>query len=205
MTKNNPRNKVTKRTRALEWWNELPKSGVLMKGDSDYCQVAFCEKYHKGVETITGREIEEIWTKENLNQNIQDSIDVDSYTNDGSHSKPQVDFDCLYATINHMVGNPNLLGEYTKHELNNMFLFFELISKSSTFAHKVHKELNRLNKSNNLTTSEILAWWNNLSQITQDVKAKNYFFDIVNQRYRTKESLTVSEIQQIWFKHKSQQ
>mgnify|MGYP000940733512 CR=1 FL=1 len=130
---------------ALEWWNNLDDSMKM-----NLCRIHFSMRSVSGISVIkslTGREIEQIWRKE-TQQTVVSEIgtkefnDVCTATFGGNlkEEKPQVDFEGLYKYIEAM----NQL--YDTTAIQNLCLFFELLSKSSSFAHKAHKELQRLNK-----------------------------------------------------------
>ena len=132
-----PSNK-TDREKAMEWWNELPISPSKKVLSNSY--------YRREPNSLTGREIEHIWNMEvswkGANQQIQDFIDISSWSNDASNPKPQVDFEMLKETINSFI---KLLDKKSPWS-NNIQLFFSLLSQNASFAHKAHKELQRLNK-----------------------------------------------------------
>lgn len=114
----------TNREKALEWWQYNLSSNQNQE---------LTDKYFPGehYSYLSKREIEEIW-KQETQQNL-----------DGT-TKKQVDFDRVKVTLDFFVTDHNLLERYTKEELENVQLFVELLAKSSTFAHKAHKELNKL-------------------------------------------------------------
>ncbi len=108
----------TDREKALKWWwNEL---------NAPDCQ-KLMNKYQSllnfGI-TIIPDVIEIIWKKE-IQQN-------------------QVNFEHLKKDIKFFIFNDEVKGYFGKKGSENLLLFFELMSKSSTFAHKAHKELNKL-------------------------------------------------------------
>lgn len=112
----------TDREKAIEWWNSLTKNtqltlAALLRGVNSIL----------GLEMVTGREIEQIWRKE---------------TQQEKEEMPQVDFELLSLSVIAVSSNLKL----TKKANLNLKLFFDLLSKSSTFAHKAHKELNKLTK-----------------------------------------------------------
>lgn len=59
--------------------------------------------------------------------------------------KPRVDFEMLKETIRHL---PEVLddGCTSDEYIDNIMLFFHLLSIKPSFAIKAHKELNKLNK-----------------------------------------------------------
>lgn len=67
------KNSTTKRSQAIAWWKNL-RAGHQIILMLEY-KVVGCT--HRNPKDLTGREIEEIWTKETANK-IQDSIDLDS-------------------------------------------------------------------------------------------------------------------------------
>lgn len=127
------------REQAIEWW----------KDQSDNIG-EIADKYHKGCETITGIEIEQIWRKETqqikMNNPYLDGeiITIDKGGKESSEFslKPQVDFESVLGQLRWILND----SDYSLESRNNFGLFFELLSKSSTFAHKAHKELNKLMK-----------------------------------------------------------
>ena len=115
----------TDREKALEWFSELGmRKYSLLKENNLDLGLQFTEGFKS--------KIEEIWKKE-----IQSKCE----------NKQQVDFGLLQRTIQ-MISNYNNIEEieFSKKENDNIQLFFELLTKSSSFAHKAHKELNKLNK-----------------------------------------------------------
>jgi len=59
-----------------------------------------------------------------------------------NNKETQVDFEMLKETINSFI---KLLDKKLPWS-DNLQLFFDLLSKNASFAHKAHKELQRLNK-----------------------------------------------------------
>jgi hypothetical protein len=112
------------REKAIEWWNSL--SGKLK-------QINLIIKYLPNrpkslkLDNITGREIEQIWREE---------------TQQEKEERLQVDFELLKIQVQDFSNDES----YSEGARNNLKLFFDLLSKSSTFAHKAHKELNKLMK-----------------------------------------------------------
>ena len=110
--------------KAIEWWNSL--SGKLK-------QINLIIKYLPNrpkslkLDNITGREIEQIWREE---------------TQQEKEERLQVDFELLKIQVQDFSNDES----YSEGARNNLKLFFDLLSKSSTFAHKAHKELNKLMK-----------------------------------------------------------
>lgn len=116
------------REKAIEWWHnlELDKRNLIYM---DYMGTLNSGRVLKQFE------IEQIWRKE---------------TKQEKEGMSQVDFELLktfkedFTNLSNL--NPVLKGGWIKESLENMYLFVELLSKSSTFAHKAHKELNKLMK-----------------------------------------------------------
>lgn len=146
------------REQAIEWWNSLFGTGK---------QIELCEKYYPeyllyNIKSPDAKDIEQIWRKETQQEleksiiitNVEEKSKVDFETEsillDNSvfdtnvrlTSRPQVDFEMLNMWINNLKNYSNDLTP----QKQNLLLFFELLSKSSTFAHKSHKELNKLMK-----------------------------------------------------------
>jgi hypothetical protein len=84
--------------------------------------------------------IEEIWRKEkSIYQQIFDEIERKESSELAGITRKQVDFKLLNAYVKAM-------GKlYDTPDIKNFVDFFELLAKSSTFAHKAHKELKQLN------------------------------------------------------------
>lgn len=135
MATNDPRNIVTSRARAIEWWSNVVKYPSQKE--------ILCDKYYTNPQkhfiSLTGREIEMIWKAELLKTE--------------SHNlnlKKNVDFEMLLETVKETIITLNTMKgtQYEKpNEGENLELFFNLLSKSSTFAHKAHKELKNLKQS----------------------------------------------------------
>ena len=135
------------RKKAIEWWNNLDDSMKM-----NLCRIHFSMRSVSGISVIkslTGREIEQIWRKETQQESFEDiSVDVmREYKNSILKEKrSQVDFemlrDAVFRSIPAMFGKHHQWGNHVE----NLQLFFDLLSKSSTFAHKAHKELNKLMK-----------------------------------------------------------
>jgi len=115
------------RERAMEWWNNLCRTDkvLLMKE----------ELSDRHPQSLTGREIEKIW-KEKFNNLFE------SFLSEKRNSKGLVDFEMLTASIRTALRG-DIISEYQR---NNFNLFFQKLSESGSFAHKAHKELQRLNK-----------------------------------------------------------
>lgn len=123
------------REQAIEWWNglnDLEKMAL--------CRVYFSMRSVSGISVIkslTDREIEQIWRKE-TQQELERGIVITR------EERPQVDFE-MFNQLQHKRVEFGQIYLSAK-EMDNIKLFFELLSKSSTFAHKAHKELNKLMK-----------------------------------------------------------
>lgn len=133
--------KKSSREQATEWWNSISygkRNSYSLKHLG----------YKAGI-TATEEMIEDIWRKE-TQQDIdfeemrsrisQFEDEIDEMCT--SHQQPQVDFEMLRLTITAISGNLTL----TDTAKMNLQLFFNLLSRSSSFAHKAHKELNKLMK-----------------------------------------------------------
>jgi len=114
------------REQAIEWWINLN----LHQQTQLYLSYFGCKATDKFPD-----EIEQIWRKETHFQGFFEIKKED---------RVQVDFEMLRDSIDDTL---NLMSESMVSDgyIHNLKLFFELLSKSSTFAHKAHKELNRLN------------------------------------------------------------
>ena len=133
------------REKAIEWWNSIPvfEKGLLIHD-------TFNPPLNQRIpEEVTGREIEQIWRRETQQKSsieIQaDKVEEIAFKNLlRKEERLQVDFELLNQIQFKMVSNSTIY--LSMEEMNNIKLFFELLSKSSTFAHKAHKELNKLTK-----------------------------------------------------------
>ena len=125
----------TIREQALEWWNNIKDfdEHSIFKG-----KYGLCFRYYPGREWqyLTGREIEDIWRKETqLNSSPLKSFNLE-----------KVDFYRLSTSIRFLTNIKAVHSDrFTEEELSNIELLFDLLSKSSSFAHKAHKELKKLN------------------------------------------------------------
>ena len=140
--------KKSDREKAIEWWNNIERYNP----DDYNCREYLSERhFNRRSACLTGIEIEQIWRKETQQSNIPDDIFEESeFQQELSAVKrgdlnfflerPQVDFEGLYKYISAM----NQL--YDTVAIQNLCLFFDLLSKSSTFAHKAHKSLKKLMK-----------------------------------------------------------
>jgi len=138
------------REQAIEWWNKLN----IHQQNQLYLSYFGCKATDKFPD-----EIEQIWRKETqqekrgVHQEPLEGFDEDRiFEHEIQHKKKedraQVDFEMLKRTIETQSQVLKVMDgtKYSeKEEYRNFELFFELLSKSSTFAHKAHKELNRLN------------------------------------------------------------
>lgn len=133
----------TDREKAIEWWKNLPDFGnPTNSGKRGLCTQFYNDRMFQH---LTLKEIEEIWRKETqlgLTSEEWDEI---------FEEKKKVDFDIINSVFNTLkflndVGLGKTPVHFTENELNNLQLFFDMMSRSSSFAHKAHKELQRLNK-----------------------------------------------------------
>lgn len=124
------------REKALEWWNKFSFK-------EQYRLSQFNLEYYHRTDQLTGREIEQIWRRETqqLSNNLFNSVNSEDTFNLSfmSEKKEQVDFERLNKYIKAMSQL------YDTEDIKNLVNFFNLLSRSSTFAHKAHKELNKLN------------------------------------------------------------
>lgn len=131
----------TSREQALEWWNNLP---LFIENSKHH----YSDRYYpnRGHNSLTGREIEKIWEKETQKPVYQQIIDTvggeEKFCELAGLTKKQVDFELLQEMYLHTQSGKNAL---CGHWIENFQLFIELLAKSSTFAHKAHKELKKLN------------------------------------------------------------
>lgn len=135
------------REKAIEWWMNIYTTIGRVNLQEKHLGTASL------VRKITDEEIEQIWRKE-TQLNIPE-IGTEEFNNmcqsffsgkpKEEEKREQVDFEMLNnMTLNSDISALKLI--YSKEELDNISLFFELLSKSSSFAHKAHKELNKLNQ-----------------------------------------------------------
>jgi hypothetical protein len=120
--------KKSTREQAMEWWNNLcwTDKFLLMKEE-------FSDRHPQ---SLTGREIEEIWRQ--WHEDFVSKVMGDN--------KKLVDFEMLkYSLPMFEACVDNCQPEWNKYT-NNLKLFFKKLSESGSFAHKAHKELQRLNK-----------------------------------------------------------
>ncbi len=61
MAKNDPRPEITIRAISIHWWNSLTSIDKLLKSEKYFADTGFFER---NFNTLTGREIEEIWKME---------------------------------------------------------------------------------------------------------------------------------------------
>lgn len=131
------------REQAIEWFSKFSSGGKTQLCDMNTQLVGSVRRW----ETLTGREIEQIWRKETQQDSLNSYSDLgDEMFALPKEKRPQVDFGRLSLTLNHILGNEKMHKYYAQSELFNLGLFLELLSKSSTFAHKAHKSLNKLMK-----------------------------------------------------------
>ena len=120
------------REKAIEWWNEFSGLEQTQLCDTNTELIGKVRRR----ETLTGREIERIWRKETQQEHLKEVYIV-------KEEKQQVDFEKLLKTLNECACGERIACD---REAQNLNLFVELLSKSSTFAYKAHKELNKLLK-----------------------------------------------------------
>lgn len=128
------------REQAIKWWNGLstPKQHAL------YLDYFGCRATN-----LFPDEIEQIWRKETQQKSSielqADKVEEIAFKNLlKKEERHQVDFEMLKKEIDYMKNKVDTFA--TTPSTRNMVLFFDLLSKSSTFAHKAHKELNKLMK-----------------------------------------------------------
>ena len=117
------------REKAIEWYDSLP-IGKAMEVRRNF-GVDVTRK------SVTDKEIEQIWRKEKCAEK-----GVQTHKEFEDKIKEQVDFELLKIQIQDFINDES----YSEGARSNLKLFFDLLSKSSTFAHKAHKELQRLNR-----------------------------------------------------------
>ena len=137
------------REQAIEWWNGL-STGEKVFYTSNYMNKSVnAEK----LKYLYEWQIEEIYKKE-TQQELREDYDCCYPRGEqgiivSNHKEiPQVDFEMLKRTINTQIMVLKVTDgtKYNENkEYENFKLFFNLLSKSSTFAHKAHKELKKLN------------------------------------------------------------
>jgi hypothetical protein len=117
----------TNRELALEWWNSFYYH-------TKECQALTDEYFDtaRHFDTLTGMEIEQIWKRE---------VHSKQYPVTPDECKPQVDWEMLKKTISYLPANPNSILFTNDEAIDNMVLFFNMLKKSSSFAHKAHVEL----------------------------------------------------------------
>lgn len=121
---------LSPREQAIKWWDGLPI----------FIYKVYSEKYfgqHWSV--LSEEQIEEIWRKEH-EVFVNKALKGESY-NFGD--KQQVDFELLYKTFQDCTKGERIA---CNKEIQNLSLFVDMMSHSSSFAHKAHKELNKLMK-----------------------------------------------------------
>lgn len=144
------KNELSDRQKAIEWWNSLNQP----QKDQLYLSWFGCKSTDKFPD-----EIEYMWRKETQQNQYHDTV-VDDYsvtdlveTNKKFENdlREKVDFDMLnnlYTDLNNLSKIYEELSniDWYLKQLYNLKLFVKLLSKSSSFAHKAHKELNKLMK-----------------------------------------------------------
>ena len=134
------------REKAIEWWNNISEEDKRKIVNSSEFRLVVVN----GFCWATSFEIEEIWRKETQQKSLiesqADEVEEIAFKNLlRKEKRPQVDFELLHSTIDMIDSYPvDEDVDLNKLERVNLKLFFELLSKSSTFAHKAHKELNKL-------------------------------------------------------------
>jgi hypothetical protein len=117
------------RKQAMKWWNKQTTLTQIK------CTSDFISK-ERNFATLTGREIETIWRQWH----------EDFVSKAMGDNKELVDFEMLkYSLPMFEACVDNCQPEWNKYT-NNLKLFFQKLSESGSFAHKAHKELQRLNK-----------------------------------------------------------
>lgn len=123
--------------KASVWWNGL----------------FFCQQQEYNLEIngnrltwLNSTQIEELYQKiyKPVYQQIIDAVGgEEKFCELAGIPKKQVDFKSIFKILD----KESCYREVSmdEEELDNLKLFIELLAKSSTFAHKAHKELNRLN------------------------------------------------------------
>ena len=109
--------------KAIEWWN-----GLFYNQQQEYNHRVNGDFLN----WLSADQIEDLWRKEvGLTTKQIESMNIVDF----NMLLRIKDKDSCYRQVN-----------MEEDELDNLKLFFDLLSKSSTFAHKAHKELNKLNK-----------------------------------------------------------
>lgn len=106
---------------ALKWWNSY--GWKRRRTDEVF---GYMKRTHN---SLTGREIEQIWELEVTDKFFS------------KETQPKVDFEMLKKTIErlpHDMSNHLMMND---EYINNFVLFFQMLKKSSSFAHKAHKSL----------------------------------------------------------------
>lgn len=135
------------REKAIQWWNKLRRMSISegngmggVRRSWDLVNKYFPDQMSsgKGIALLNGDQIEHIWRKE-TQQESQKGIVITK------EERLQVDFGMLKALeeqCDNLSNHIPLLNQL----FDNYKLFLNLLSKSSTFAHKAHKELQKLQK-----------------------------------------------------------
>lgn len=127
---------------AIEWWGNSNIMDCIRHG----------LEYYPGrdIKSLTGREIERIWKREVHSKQypVTDEFFKDDEWCSGPtlkemkdlEPKPQVDFEMLKRSISELgkhIEDGNVVEEDQPYA-ENLFLFFNMLKKSSSFAHKAH-------------------------------------------------------------------
>lgn len=87
-------------------------------------------------------------TQKSVDQQIIDTVEgEEKFCELVGITKKQVDFKAIIETFDtiQLLSESEECFNGSKNDINNLQLFFKLLAKSSTFAHKAHKELKQLN------------------------------------------------------------
>lgn len=151
---------------ALEWWNNLSQENQI---NLQYLHKSPCRHPLNAI-GLTVREIEEIWMHEIVSKKtsrgpdyinekgeafdfkLSQTPDKPIYDSNGFivgstwyPPKPQVDFEMLKLSLKRseeiLKDSDNEIEDQDRKELKNLLLFFNMLKKSSSFAHKAHKTL----------------------------------------------------------------
>ena len=138
----------TNREKAIKWWSNLDY----------YSKVNLNISYHgtdRSINSLTGREIEEIWYKETQEFYNPDVVEMAQSRDmvleemEEKEKQSKIDFERLNLTRLWLENQHNdfesrLFQMCTREEIKNLIEFLTKLSQSSSFAHKAHKELQRL-------------------------------------------------------------
>lgn len=133
------------REKAIEWWEKE------IKERSGNISVKYFSELMPW--ELTKDNIEEMWRKETQQKSSielqADKVEEIAFKNLlRKEERPQVDFEMLNSNLMYITEhckNSSLNTLRAREVTKNLLLFFKLLSKSSTFAHKAYKELNKLN------------------------------------------------------------